>query len=96
MAAVYDQIVQTVKFRVDDMVFTKTGATLGSGLTRCSSAPVPLFSVFFAGAIDNVFVFGDALTDEQLASIRSGGAAAIMTTAIKANPSILLLLLLGD
>ena len=34
VAVVYDQIVQTVKFRVDDMVFTKTGATLGSGLDQ--------------------------------------------------------------
>ena len=56
----------------------------------------PAFSVFFAGAIDNVFVFGDALTDEQLASIRSGGAAAIMTAVPKSGPQHLLLLLLDD
>jgi len=54
-----------------------------------------MFQTYFRGAIDNVFVFGDALTNQQLAYIRSGGAQAILTARRKANPS-LLLLLLGD
>jgi hypothetical protein len=98
VAVVYDQTAQTVKFQVDDMVFTKTGATLGLGRDKLligfrpdtPSFPVP---TYFAGAIDNVFVFGYALTDEQLAYIRSGGAQAIMMAARKANPGILFLLL---
>jgi hypothetical protein len=56
------------------------------------SFPVP---TYFAGAIDNVFIFGDALTDEQLAYIRSGGAQAIMTAVPKIDPGILYLLLMG-
>jgi hypothetical protein len=80
------------------MVFTKTGATLGLGRDKLligfrpgtSSFPI---DTFFAGAIDNVFIFGDALTDEQLAFIRSGGAQAIMTAVPRIDPSIFLLLL---
>jgi len=94
VAVVYDQDAQTVKLQVDDMVLTKTGVTLGSGQQEvlyiaCS----PMFQTYFRGAIDNVFVFGDALTDQQLAYIRSGGAQAIMTAARKANPGLLLLLM---
>ena len=93
VAVVYDQKAQTVKFQVEDMVLTKTGVTLGPGQNQLFIGASPLFNVFFAGVIDNVFVFGDALTDEQLAYIRSGGAQTIMTAARKANPSLLLLLL---
>jgi len=97
LAVVYDQTAQTVKFQVDDMVFTKTGATLGSGRDQLLIGfrpATPLFPLqtFFAGAIDNVFVFGDALTDEQLAYIRAGGAQAIMTAIPKIDPGILFLL----
>jgi hypothetical protein len=98
LAVVYDQTAGTVKFQVDDMMFTKTGATLGLGRDKLligfrpgtSSFPI---DTYFAGAIDNVFIFGDALSDEQLAYIRSGGTQAIMTAARKANPGILFLLL---
>jgi hypothetical protein len=93
LAVVYDQTAQTVKFQVDDMVFTKTNVPVGSGLDQFFIGASPAFNVFFAGAIDNVFVFGDALTDEQLAYIRSGGAQAIMMAARKANPGIFLLLM---
>ena len=77
------------------MVFSKTGVTLGSGQNQLFIGASPLFSTFFAGVIDNIFVFGDALTKEQLAYIRSGGADAIMTAIQKpkANPSVIMLLL---
>jgi hypothetical protein len=99
LAVVYDQDAGTVKFQVDDMVFTKTGAKLGLGRDKLligfrpgtSSFP---FDAFFAGAVDNVFIFGDALTDEQLAYIRSGGATAIMTAVPQIAQGILYLLLM--
>jgi hypothetical protein len=99
LAAVYDQTAGTVTFQVDDMVFTKTGATLGLGRDKLLIGFRPgtssfLIDTFFAGAIDNVFVFGEALTDEQRAYIRSGGAQAIMTAARKIDPGILYLLLM--
>jgi len=95
VAVFYDQIAQTVKLQVDDMVLTKTGVSLGPGDSALYIACAPMFQTYFRGAIDNVFVFGDALTNQQLAYIRSGGAQAILTARRKANPS-LLLLLLGD
>ena len=99
VAVVYDQNTGTVKFQVDNMVFTKDGATLGLGRDKLLVGFRPgtdSFSIdtFFAGAIDNVFIFGDALTDEQLAYIRSGGAQAIMTAVPKIDPGILFLLLM--
>ena len=42
VAVVYDQVAQTVKLRVDDMVLTKTGVT-GPGAKPVSSAPIPFF-----------------------------------------------------
>lgn len=96
VAVVYDQSAQTVKFQVNDMVFTKTGVTLGPGQNQLFIGASPLFSTFFAGVVDNIFVFGDTLTNEQLAYIRSGGANAIMTAIqkpkSKANAGIILLL----
>ena len=94
VVVVYDQIAQTVKLQVDDMVLTKTGVTLGPGDSALYIACAPMFQTYFRGALDNVFVFGDALTDRQLAYIRSGGAEAIMTAVPKANPAILYLLLM--
>ena len=93
VAAVYDQVAKTVRFQVDDMVFTKEDVFMGAGQDRLFIGASPAFSVFFSGAIDNVFVFGDALTDQQLTYIRSGGAQAIMTAARKIDPGILFLLL---
>jgi hypothetical protein len=93
MAVTYDQQAQTVKLQVDDMVLTKTGVSLGQGLDQLVIGASPAFNVFFKGVIDNVFIFGDVLTDQQLAYIRSGGAQAIKTAARKANPGISLLLM---
>ncbi len=82
VAAVYDQVAQTVKLQVDDMVLTKGGVTLGPGESKLYIGGNPTFYDFFDGIIDNVFIFGDALTDKQLAYIRSNGAAAILAAAI--------------
>ncbi|MEW6660561.1 MAG: kelch repeat-containing protein [Thermodesulfobacteriota bacterium] len=92
LAVVYDQAAQTVKLQVDDMVLTKTGVALGEGQNQVNIGASPLYSNFFHGIMDNVFVFGDALTDQQLAYIRSGGARAILT-ARKTTPGLLLLLM---
>ena len=94
VAVVYDQIAQTVKLQVDDMMLTKTGVSLGPGDSALYIACAPTFQTYFRGAIDNIFVFGDALTNQQLAYIRSGGAKTIMTAARKIDPGILFLLLM--
>jgi hypothetical protein len=93
LAVSYDQQAQTVRFQVDDMVFTKAGVTLGPGLTDLTIGASPPFNVFFDGIIDNVFLFGDVLTDQQLAYIRNGGARAILIAARKNLPGLPLVLL---
>jgi len=93
VAATYDQAAQTVKFQVDDMVFTKTGVTLDAGRNQLLIGASPMFLSYFAGVIDNVFVFSDALTDQHLAYICNGGAPAIMTATKRPNPGLLLLLM---
>jgi hypothetical protein len=79
VAVMYDQAAQTVKLQVEDMVLTKTGATLGAGQNQLFIGASPLFSTFFAGVMDNVFIFGDVLSQQQTAFIRQGGASAILT-----------------
>jgi hypothetical protein len=93
VAVVYDQAQQTVRLQVDDMVLTKEAASLSQGQNQLHIGASPLFSNFFDGIIDNVFVFGDALTDQQLAYIRSGGAQVILTATKRPNPGLLLLLM---
>ena len=93
VAVVYDQNAQTVRLQVDDMVLTKTGVTLGSGENQLFIDANPIFSEIFEGAVDNVFVFGDALTDHQLAYIRHGGSQAILTAKSKSVAAIIELLL---
>jgi hypothetical protein len=94
VAVVYDQVNQIVRLQVDDMVLIKQAAGLQSGQNQLFIGASPLFSNFFDGIIDNVFVFGDALTDEQLAFIRTGGIQAIMTAPSQGkNPAIQYLLL---
>lgn len=94
VAVVYDQVHQTVRLQVDDMVFTKEAAVLSKGQEQLFIGLSPLFGNFFDGIIDNVFVFGDALTDKQLAYIRYGGSRAILTAPRqRPNPGLLLLLM---
>jgi hypothetical protein len=97
LAVMYDQGAQTVKLQVDDTVLTKTGVSLGEGQNEFYIGASPLFWAFFIGVMDNVFVFGDVLSEQQMAFIREGGAQALMTAAQrpKTNPGFLLLLL-GD
>ena len=79
VAVSYDQSAQTVKLWVDNQVLTKSGVTLGSGLKQLFIGASPAFNVFFCGTIDNAFIFADALTDQQMAYIRSQGAPAILS-----------------
>ncbi len=94
LAVTYDQTAQSVRLQVDDMVFTRTGVNSGEGLNQLVIGASPPFNVFFSGAIDNVFIFGDLLTDQQLAYIRNGGSKAILPARPqKVMPAIELLLM---
>ena len=81
LAVVYDQVAKTVKLYVNDQVLTKTGVTLGEGHILLHIGTNPIVAEYFKGMIDNAFVFGDALTPEQISYIRIYGAAAIRTAA---------------
>jgi|WetSurMetagenome_2_1015567.scaffolds.fasta_scaffold1466648_1 hypothetical protein len=45
------------------MVLTMTGLTLGRGQNQLFIGTIPLFLPYSAGVIDNIFVFGDVLSD---------------------------------
>ena len=77
LAARYDESTAAMTFWVDDASVSLT-SQFGSGNTFFRIGSNPGFGEYFAGRIDNVFVFDEALSDAQIASIRAGGAAAIM------------------
>ena len=83
LAASYDQTAQTLKFYVNDKVYTKTVWSLsmwdgdpylgiGAYLETSTSAP-DVVNSFFIGTIDNVFVYHGVLSDAQIAAIRGNG-----------------------
>jgi probable HAF family extracellular repeat protein len=78
LAASYDQTAQTLKFYVNDKVYTKTGATLflndGEPYLRIGAQKdVGFGGMFFNGVIDEVFIFNGVLSDAQIAAIRTRG-----------------------
>jgi hypothetical protein len=83
LAVVYDQTSHSVKLYVDDNpVLSKTG-TLGEGLRNLTIGTHPTASDYFKGLMNNVFIFGDALTEAQIAYLRDNGASAILTAVRK-------------
>lgn len=78
LAASYDQTAKTLKFYVNDKVYTSTGDNLALddgdpylGIGAIFNTNTPEF--FFNGAIDNVFVYNVVLSDAQIAAIRANG-----------------------
>jgi hypothetical protein len=89
LAARYDESTQAMTFWVEDASVSLT-SNFGSGNTFFRIGSNPGFGEFFAGRIDNVFVFDEALSDAQIATIRTGGAAAIMPVPEPASYALLL------
>ena len=54
----------------------------------------PFFDQFFDGAIDNAFVFDEALTDAQINDIRANGSTAILSISSIPEPSTAIFLAL--
>lgn len=96
LAVVYDQTAATVKLYVDNQVVSETGS-LGSGWNYIRIGSNPSYGEYFIGAIDNVFIFDQALTQAQLDYIRTHGASAIPlpSTVLLLSSGILGLGLLG-
>ena len=84
---------RTLRPSSSNMVLIKFGVTLGSVQSQLYIGNSPSVSAFLAGVMDNVFVFADILSDQQIVYILQGGAQAIMTAARKIDPGILFLLL---
>ncbi|MEI8082726.1 MAG: LamG-like jellyroll fold domain-containing protein, partial [Actinomycetes bacterium] len=82
VAAVYDQAQAIVTLYVDGTSVTAT-SSFGSSFTFFDIGHNPGSGEYFEGAIDNVFVYGDALTASQIADIRtrgfSGGNSAALS-----------------
>ncbi|MEI8319231.1 MAG: LamG-like jellyroll fold domain-containing protein, partial [Planctomycetia bacterium] len=82
VAAVYDQAQAIVTLYVDGTSVTAT-SIFGSSFTFFDIGHNPGSGEYFEGAIDNVFVYGDALTASQIADIRtrgfSGGNSAALS-----------------
>jgi hypothetical protein len=87
LAVVYNQTTGTVTLYVDDKLFLEAG-TLGQGNDLLRMGGHPWGIDFFPGVIDNVFVFSEALDDDQIAFIRETGAAGILTGKSPAGASM--------
>jgi hypothetical protein len=72
VAAVYDQTQAVMTLYVGDTAVTAT-TSFGQSFNFFDIGHNPGSGEFFEGAIDNVFVYGDALTPSQMADIRTQG-----------------------
>jgi autotransporter-associated beta strand protein len=72
VAAVYDEAQAVMTLYVGDTAVTAT-TSFGPSFNFFDIGHNPGSGEFFEGAIDNVFVYGDALTASQIADIRTQG-----------------------
>jgi hypothetical protein len=77
LAVVYDQTAGTVRLYVNDKFFDEAG-TLGVGHEYSWIGGNPSYGEYFSGEIDNVFIFGAALSEAQVAYLRQNGSKAIL------------------
>ncbi|MCC5838598.1 MAG: LamG domain-containing protein [Opitutales bacterium] len=73
VAAVYDQTAATTRLYVNGSSLTVSASTLGSGHPFVEIGRNPSFNELFQGTIDEVFIFGSALSDAELDDIRLNG-----------------------
>ena len=95
LAAVYDEVTATVHLHVDGLVVTALDSEFGSShnALRIGSNPLSDGIEFFAGQIDNVFIYDEALSASRIEEIRAGGAEAILVPV--QEPISLALIVLG-
>jgi len=79
VAVRHDQANGQLTLFVNDEVISATGVTFGSGWTSLALGRNPSFDMPFDGGADNVFVFDDYLSNDQINGIRLGGASAILS-----------------
>ncbi|MBU6277391.1 MAG: hypothetical protein KGQ61_12205 [Planctomycetes bacterium] len=72
LAVVYDQSLSTLTFYVNDQSWLSS-TNFGDSHTFFDIGHNPDFGEFFYGGVDNVFVYDQALTSSEIASIRTTG-----------------------
>jgi Concanavalin A-like lectin/glucanases superfamily/PEP-CTERM motif len=72
LAAVYDQSSNSLTYYVNGMAFS-TSTSFGGSMPFFDIGNNPGFGENFSGLIDNVFVYNQALTPSEIATIRSDG-----------------------
>jgi hypothetical protein len=72
LAAVYDQSLASVTYYVNGQVFTAS-ASFGASPSNFAIGKNLTFDSHFSGAIDNVFVYDDALNATQIDQLRATG-----------------------
>jgi hypothetical protein len=70
LAVVYDQAAAKVRLYVNDTMYEETG-TLGSGWDYINIGRNPSFGEYFAGAIDDVRIYNEALDTDEISLIRA-------------------------
>ncbi len=90
IAATYDNTINSMSFWVDGTKLT-TSTNYDAAWDFFDIGHNPSFGEFFAGKIDNVFVYDEALTDAQISALRLNGFNA----AAVPEPESLVLLLAG-
>ena len=82
VAAVYDQVNQTVRLHTNGNNFTANNVTQGDShaVTRVGSNIS--FAESIDGSLDNVFVFNHALSVSEVEAIRTGGVAAALSSGV--------------
>jgi hypothetical protein len=84
LAAVYYEPTNSLTFYVNDKTFSTT-TNFNSSFNYFDIGHNPGFGEYFSGSIDNVFVYNEALSSTQIASIQSSGfpvpepSAAVLT-----------------
>jgi hypothetical protein len=73
LAAVYDAPHSSVKLYVNGSLAASATATHGTGLTSLRIGSNPAFIEFFAGAIDNVFFYDEALDANSISALYANG-----------------------
>lgn len=89
LAAVYDNVAGTLRFHVNGTV-TTSPTNFNPGWTYTLIGDNPSFSENFAGVIDEVFFFDEALTDGQIETIRRTGIPEPTALGLLAPAGLLL------
>jgi hypothetical protein len=81
LAAVYDQSQYAMTFYVNGQAFTTT-TNFGGSPASFAIGKSAAFPNYFSGVIDNVFVYDEALSSAQIATVRANGFPSAQAPAV--------------